>query len=110
VGIESRESYKNMVYDNLVNNAWAGNIKSSDLASTGLAYGIRAVNDTMTSISRNRINHARHTVDISGGYPCRLVVVENNIVSQLQGEYGNLSTHGAADGTVFRGNVINGGR
>ena len=109
VAIESIGSFNSLIVNNIIINAYIGNPQEADQSTVGLGYGLRATSDTFTSISHNRVNGARHSVDISGGYPSRMISVDNNVVSSLKNEYGSMSTHGTAENCTFSNNIINGG-
>lgn len=106
--IVSAYGFSNLFSDNVIVNAWVGDIKKSQLAYA-LGYALRCESETASIISRNRVYHARHSVDISGLYPSRNILVTENVA--VQPAHGNhvFFTHGTAEGCSFTNNIAIGG-
>lgn len=104
---ESIKSYKTIISKNVVKNAWS--YKPGSMEIYGLGYGLRACSDSLTEIVNNEAKECRHCVDVSGwNYPSHGVLVANNSFKSAISRAGVMSTHGPAEGSVFKNNVAEG--
>ncbi len=103
---ESTKSYKTVIKNNYVKNAWSYQRESTSIY--GFGYGFRTIGDSLSEIINNKAEECRHCIDISGVYPSHGVLISNNSLISSVSRAGVISTHGPAEGCVFENNFAEG--